>query len=240
VVVIVTGASGGLGAALARGLAGECELVLGARRAEPLRALAEELGAVAVPGDVTVAEDRERLVAAAIERFGRLDGLVNNAAVSKVAPALREPLADFRAALETNLVAPFALSVLACEQMRATGGGAIVNIASSLALRSIDRTPHAAYVASKSGLAGLTRELASQWGRYGVRVNAVAPGFFPTEMNAGIHAEGDMPDWLRERVPLARAGLHEELVAAVRFLLTAAGGYVSGQVLPLDGGLTTR
>jgi NAD(P)-dependent dehydrogenase (short-subunit alcohol dehydrogenase family) len=203
-----------------------------------VRALADELGAVGVVCDVTVDADRQRLVETAIEHYGRLDGLVNNAAVSKVAPALREPLTDFRDALETNLVAPFALSVLACRQMRETGGGAIVNVASSLALRSIDRTPHGAYVASKSGLVALTRELASQWGRYNVRVNAVAPGFFATEMNREIQATGGVPEWLGERIPLARGGHEEEFTAAVAFLL--APGYVTGQVLPLDGGLTTR
>jgi NAD(P)-dependent dehydrogenase (short-subunit alcohol dehydrogenase family) len=188
--------------------------------------------------DVTVDGDRQRLIDAATTRYGRIDGLVNNAAVSKVAPALREPLSDFRDALETNLVAPFALSVLACQQMRTSGGGSIVNVASSLALRSIDRTPHAAYVASKGGLVALTRELASQWGRYDVRVNAVAPGFFATDMNTDIQAAGGVPEWLGERIPLGRGGREEEFTAAVAFLL--APGYVNGQVIALDGGLTTR
>jgi NAD(P)-dependent dehydrogenase (short-subunit alcohol dehydrogenase family) len=234
-VVIVTGASGGLGAALARGLHGSgASVVLAARRAP------DSLGerSLAVACDVTVEGDRERLVETTLEAFGRIDGLVNNAAISRVAPALSEPLSDFREALETNLIAPFALSVLACRQMRETGGGSIVNIASSLALRSIDRTPHAGYVASKSGLVGLTRELASQWGRYGVRVNAVAPGFFATEMNREIQAsDGDVEGWLRERIPLRRGGRLDEFTQAVAFLL--APGYVNGQVLALDGGLTT-
>jgi NAD(P)-dependent dehydrogenase (short-subunit alcohol dehydrogenase family) len=234
-VVIVTGASGGLGSALARGLhASGASVVLAARRAP------ESLGerSLALACDVTVEADRERLIERTLEQFGRIDGLVNNAAVSRVAPALRESLTDFRDALETNLIAPFALAVLACRRMRETGGGSIVNIASSLALRSIDRTPHAGYVASKSGLVGLTRELASQWGRYGVRVNAVAPGFFPTEMNRDIQAaDGDVDGWLRERIPLRRGGRLDEFTSAVAFLL--APGYVNGQVLALDGGLTT-
>ena len=178
------------------------------RSCSPRAAGAEPLGerSLALACDVTVEADRERLVAATHGAFGRIDGLVNNAAISRVAPALREPLEDFREALETNLVAPFALSVLACREMRSTGGGAIVNVSSSLALRSIDRTPHAGYVASKSGLVGLTRELASQWGRYNVRVNAVAPGFFPTEMNRDIQAgDGDVDPWLRERIPCRAA-----------------------------------
>jgi NAD(P)-dependent dehydrogenase (short-subunit alcohol dehydrogenase family) len=234
-VVFVTGAGRGLGGALARGLhASGASVVLAARR-KP-----EPLGerSLAVACDVTADADRESLIAATLARFGRIDGLVNNAAISRVAPALREPLSDFRDSLETNLIAPFALSVLACRAMRETGGGSIVNIASSLALRSIDRTPHAGYVASKSGLVGLTRELASQWGRYDVRVNAVAPGFFATEMNREIQAgDGDVEPWLRERIPLRRGGRLEEFTEAVAFLL--APGYVNGQVLALDGGLTT-
>src|SRR5436305_1427807 len=187
-VVVVTGASSGLGAQLAGALAGAgATPVLAARRAERLEELVAELpGADAVQCDVTSQGDRERLVLATLARHGRIDGLVNNAGTGATAPALRTSADTFARVVELNLVAPYALSCLVAEQMRANGGGAIVNIASVMGLRSMGEIPDAAYVASKAGLMGLTRELASQWGRYEIRVNAVAPGFFASEMTAEL------------------------------------------------------
>src|SRR4051794_3865707 len=179
-VVVVTGASSGLGEQLARALAAAGALpVLAARRADRLARLQDEIpGADAVPCDVTDAGDRERLVATVLERHGRLDGLVNNAGAGATGPALRTSADAFARVLDLNLTAPFALACLAANAMRGGGGGSIVNVASVMGLRSIGEIPDAAYVASKAGIIGLTRELASQWGRYGIRVNAVAPGFF--------------------------------------------------------------
>src|SRR3954447_22575106 len=181
-VVIVTGASSGLGRQLAGALAAAGAIpVLAARRADRLAHLRDELpGADAVPCDVTDAGDRERLVATVLERHGRLDGLVNNAGAGATGPALRTSADAFARVLDLNLTAPFALACLAANAMRGGGGGgggSIVNVASVMGLRSIGEIPDAAYVASKAGIIGLTRELASQWGRYGIRVNAVAPGF---------------------------------------------------------------
>jgi NAD(P)-dependent dehydrogenase (short-subunit alcohol dehydrogenase family) len=143
--------------------------------------------------------------------------------------------------LDVNLVAPFELSCLAVAAMRANGdgGGAIVNVASVMAMRSVDPFPDAAYVASKAGLVGLTRELASQWGRHGVRVNALAPGFFASEMTAGF-LDGGAPDWLVGATPLKRAGAAGELDDALVFLLGPGSGFMTGQVLVVDGGLATR
>jgi NAD(P)-dependent dehydrogenase (short-subunit alcohol dehydrogenase family) len=245
-VVVVTGASSGLGVQFAGALvAVGARPVLAARRAERLERICAELGADkvdAVACDVTVAADRQRLVEWTIERFGRLDGLVNNAGTSATGPALKVPLEDFAVVLETNLTAPFALSCLAAEKMRGGGGGSIVNIGSAMGMRSIGRLPDAAYVASKSGLVGLTRELASQWGRHGIRVNALAPGFFTSEMTAGLAEleEDGYPSWLLDEIPLGRAGLEGELDQALLFLLGDGGSFVTGQVLTVDGGMVTR
>jgi NAD(P)-dependent dehydrogenase (short-subunit alcohol dehydrogenase family) len=242
-VVIVTGASSGLGEQLARALAAAgATAVLAARRAERLARLEREVpGVHAVACDVTDAGDRERLVDTILERYGRLDGLVNNAGVGATAPALKTSTDAFARVLEVNLTAPFALSCLAAERMRANGGGSIVNVASVMGLRSIGQIPDAAYVASKAGLVGLTRELASQWGRYGIRVNAVAPGFFASEMTAELGDDPEaFPPFLLERTPLGRGGRTGELDAAVLFLLGPGGSFVTGHVLSVDGGMAVR
>jgi NAD(P)-dependent dehydrogenase (short-subunit alcohol dehydrogenase family) len=216
--------------------------VLAARRADRLQELRARLPrADAVACDVAVAEERERLVATVVERHGRIDGLVNNAGTSASGPALRVSADEFARVVTTNLVAPYALSCLAARSMRERGGGAIVNVASVMALRSLGELPDAAYVASKAGLVGLTRELASQWGRYGIRVNALAPGFFPSEMNAGLEADGTrFPAWLTDQTPLGRAGEEAELDEAALFLLGPGSSFVTGQVLTVDGGLAVR
>lgn len=239
-VVIITGASSGLGAQLARAIgdAGGTP-VLAARRADRLAALIEEIpSADSVTCDVTDETDRERLIDGVIERHGRLDGLINNAGGGATAPALRTSPETFARVLDLNLVAPFALSCLAAQRMRDGGGRSIINIASVLGLRSIGQIPDAAYIASKAGIIGLTRELASQWGRYGIRVNAVAPGFFATEMNAELGDDPEQfPDFLLSRTPLGRGGRVGELNDAVLFLLGAGSSFVTGTVLSVDGGM---
>ena len=244
-VVIVTGASSGLGEQLARALARVGAVpVMAARRADRLAALRDEIpGADAVPCDVTDDDDRRRLVETVIERHGRLDGLVNNAGAGSTGAALRTPTAEFARVVELNLTAPFGLSCLAAEQMRAIddGGRAIVNIASVMGLRSIGEIPDAAYVASKAGIIGLTRELASQWGRYGIRVNAVAPGFFASEMTAELGNDPErFPEFLLKRTPLGRGGRAGELDDAVLYLLGPGSSFVTGLVLSVDGGLAIR
>src|SRR3954454_16094067 len=239
-VVIVTGASSGLGEQMARALAGAGAVpVLAARRAERLAALSEELaGADAVTCDVTDAADRERLVDHVMKHHGRLDGLINNAGAGATAPALPTSAEAFARVLDLNLTAPFALSCLAAARMRGNGGGSIVNVASVMGLRSISEIPDAAYVASKAGMIGLTRELATQWGRYGVRVNALAPGFFASEMTAELGDDPEaFPDFLLKRTPLRRGGRAGELDQAVLFLLGAGSSFVTGHVLSVDGGM---
>jgi NAD(P)-dependent dehydrogenase (short-subunit alcohol dehydrogenase family) len=242
-VVLITGASSGLGVQMAHAAArAGANVVLAARRRDRLDAVARGIPhADAVEADVAIGDDRRRLVDIALERHGRIDGLVNNAGISHTGPALRQTAQDFARVLEVNLVAPFELSCLAATAMRSTGGGSIVNVASVMAVRSVDPFPDAAYVASKAGLLGLTRELASQWGRHGVRVNALAPGFFASEMTQGFLGtpEGP-PDWLVGQTPLTRAGEPGELDEPLLFLLGSGSSFVTGQVLVVDGGLATR
>jgi NAD(P)-dependent dehydrogenase (short-subunit alcohol dehydrogenase family) len=238
-VVVVTGASSGLGVQFAESLhAAGASLVLVARRADRLEALAARLdGAFAVPGDLGEADVPQRVVDAALARFGRIDGLVNNAGITNVAPALRETAAEFRHVVEINLVAPFALSQAAALAMRESGGGSIVNIASIVGLQAMQPLPEAGYAASKAGLIGLTRELATQWARYDIRVNALAPGGFNSEMTQEAFEEhGAFGEYMKTRVPLGRSGRPGELDGMLRVLLHPASSYVTGQVIAVDGG----
>lgn len=242
-VVLVTGASAGLGEQLGRALAARGAVpVLAARRAGRLQELAAEIPrAEVIACDVTREADRERLIGTVIERHGRIDGLVNNAGMGAAGPALRTSAATFARVIDLNLVAPYALSCLAARHMREGGGRSIVNVASVMGIRSVAQIADAAYVASKAGLIGLTRELASQWGRYGIRVNAVAPGFFATDMTAELGGDAEsFPDWLTAQIPLGRGGHAGELDQSVLFLLGPGSGYVTGHVLAVDGGMAAR
>ena len=239
-VAIVTGASSGLGVAFAKALAeAGADVVLAARRAERLeetRALVEAAGrrAVTVPADVSRPEEASRVVEAAIDELGRVDVLVNNAGKGTAVPASRETPDQFREVIDINLSGCYWMAQ-ACGRVMEPGS-AIVNIASIAALTS-GGLPQAAYSASKAGLIGLTRDLAVQWtGRKGIRVAAIAPGFFASEMT------DQFPDAYLEtvlpRVPAGRIGDTEELAAALVFLASPAGGYVTGTTLIVDGGLT--
>jgi len=242
-VVVITGASSGLGVHMAAAAArAGARVVLAARRLQRLEEIADRIPhADAVPADVADSDDRRRLIATVVERHGRIDALVNNAGISHTGPALRQNVVDFARVIEVNLVAPFELSCLAAAAMRKTGGGSIVNVASVMGLRCVDQFPDAAYVASKAGLIGLTRELASQWGRHGIRVNALAPGFFESKMTEGLFsAPGDAPDWLRAQTPLQRTGHVGELDEPLLLLLGPGSTFVTGQYLLVDGGLATR
>jgi NAD(P)-dependent dehydrogenase (short-subunit alcohol dehydrogenase family) len=239
-VAVVTGASSGLGVAAAQALAeAGADLALGARRAERLRetaGLVEAAGrrAITVPTDVRHPEQCQRLVAAAMEAYGRVDILLNNAGLGTAVPASRETPEEFRAVLEINLEGCYWMAQAAGKVMRP--GSSIINVSSVLGIVTTGM-PQAAYSASKAGLLGLTRDLAAQWtSRKGIRVNAIAPGYFPTEMSA------DYPEGFVDRtagmIPAARAGDPAEFAAVVVFLASDASSYVTGVTLPVDGGLT--
>ncbi|MFI6812223.1 SDR family NAD(P)-dependent oxidoreductase [Nonomuraea sp. NPDC050328] len=239
-VAIVTGASSGLGVAFARGLAeAGADVAIGARRKDRLeetRRLVEETGrrCVAVETDVTDPAACEGLVGAAMEAFGRVDVLVNNAGVGTAVPALRETPEQFRAVVDINLHGTYWMAQ-ACARVMAPGSS-IVNIGSILG-ETTAGLPQAAYSASKAGVIGLTRDLAQQWtGRRGIRVNCLEPGFFASEMTEQ-YAPGYLERMLDSRVPMGRAGDPAELVAAAVFLASDASSYITGVVLPVDGGI---
>jgi NAD(P)-dependent dehydrogenase (short-subunit alcohol dehydrogenase family) len=240
-VAIVTGASSGLGVAFAQALAeAGADVVLGARRVEKLNdtaALVEALGrkALVVATDVAKPEDCDRLVAQAMETFGRVDILVNNAGVGTAVPATRETPDQFRTVIDINLNGSYFMAQ-ACGRVMQPGSS-IVNISSVLGITTAG-LPQAAYASSKAGIIGLTRDLAQQWtGRKGIRVNALAPGFFASEMTDQYPPE--YIDSQIHRAPLGRVGLAEELSAALIFLASDAGSYVTGVTIPVDGGITT-
>lgn len=239
-VAVVTGASSGLGVAFALALAeAGADVVLGARRADRLTetaALVEATGrrALTVATDVADPDACGNLVALAMQEFGRVDVLVNNAGIGTAVPATRETPEQFRSVIDVNLNGCYWMAQ-ACGRVMAPGSS-IINISSVLGLTTAG-LPQAAYAASKAGLIGLTRDLAQQWtGRKGIRVNAVAPGFFDSEMTEQ-YPEGYL-DSMQQRIPAGRKGDPAELAAAVVFLVSAAGGYITGQTLAVDGGMT--
>jgi hypothetical protein len=242
-VAIVTGASSGLGARFARVLhAAGATVFASARRGERLEALADELGerVRAVPCDVARDADCERLVHTAVADGGRLDVLVNNAGISVTGAAESEPVEKFRQVIEVNLNAAFLLSQLCFEALSSTGSGSIVNVASILGLVASAPIKQASYTASKGGLINLTRELGCQWARKGVRVNALAPGWFPSEMTADMWTDEASSTYIERNTPLGRIGRDHELDGALLFLASDASSYVVGQTISIDGGWTAR
>jgi NAD(P)-dependent dehydrogenase (short-subunit alcohol dehydrogenase family) len=241
-VAIVTGASAGLGARFARVLdAAGARVVLVARRVERLERLAIELqNAHVVACDLSEDGAPAAVVAATLAHFDRVDVLVNNAGMSDPTPALDETTEHFVGTLRVNLVAPFELARESAKAMVATEtGGTIVNVASLWGLVGVGQIPEAGYAASKGGLVNLTRELAAQWARKGVRVNCLAPGWFRSEMTEGIMFGDERAErWLRQRTPMGRGGEEHELDGALLFLASDASTFMTGQVLPIDGGWT--
>jgi NAD(P)-dependent dehydrogenase (short-subunit alcohol dehydrogenase family) len=240
-VAIVTGASSGLGVAFAKGLAeAGADVAICARRVDRLRetkGLVEERGrrCVAVEADVAKPEDCRRVVEEAVDGLGRLDVLVNNAGIGTAVPATREEPDEFRKVIDINLNGSYWMAQAAARAMK--DGGSIVNIGSVLGSTSA-ALPQAAYASSKAAIIGLTRDLAQQWtGRKGIRVNALAPGFFESEMT-DQYPDGYL-DQMMWRVPAGRKGEAEELTAALIFLASDASSYVTGALLPVDGGMLT-
>ena len=239
-VAVVTGASSGLGARFARVLhAAGAHVVVAARRSDRLDALTAELRRCrAVACDLTVESDVDRLVRAAVDAHGRIDVLVNNAGIGTPAPAEDEPVARFREVLDVNLTTSFAVAQAVGRHMLAAGKGSIVNVASLLGLVSAGQIPFASYAASKGGLISLTRELAAQWARRGVRVNAIAPSWFASEMTAEMFADERSMAWVARKTPMGRAGREDELDGTLLWLAGDASSYVTGQVIAVDGGFT--
>jgi len=239
-VAVVTGASSGLGVAFAVGLAeAGADVALGARRLERLEATRDKVEAaggraVAVQTDVADPESCRNLVEATMLEFGRVDILVNNAGLGTAYPASREAPEQFRQVIDINLNGAYWMAQ-ACARVMGRGSS-IVNISSVLGLTTAG-LPQAAYAASKAGMLGLTRDLAQQWTqRKGIRVNAIAPGFFASEMTEQY--EPGYLDAMMVRIVTGRMGDERELAATLVWLVSDAGGYVTGQTIVVDGGVT--
>jgi len=239
-VAVVTGASSGLGAGFAKALAeAGADLVLGARRVDRLeetRAAIAAMGrrVIAIATDVSKPENCQALIEGAMSEFGRVDILVNNAGIGTSTPALKESWQEFSEVIDINLKGSYWMAQAFARV--AQPGSSIINISSVLGFRPLG-LPQAAYVSSKAAVMGLTRDLSNQWvGRRGIRVNALAPGYFESEMTEQM---GDhMAAQVSQFTPMGRIGRQEELDNALLFLASGASSYISGVVLPVDGGLS--
>lgn len=241
-VAVVSGASSGLGARFARVLhAAGAAVVLAARRKDRLDELAGELpGSLAVAADLTSADDRERLIAATVDRFGGIQILVNNAGIGQKVAIEDEDLEVFRRAMELNVTAVWHLSKVAGGHMKAAGYGTIINVASMLGHVGATPVKQAHYCASKGAVVNLTRELALQWARRGVRVNALCPGWFPSEMTAGMESDEGSLSFIRANSPIPRMGEDHELDGALLLMASKASTFMTGQSIIVDGGWTAR
>jgi NAD(P)-dependent dehydrogenase (short-subunit alcohol dehydrogenase family) len=248
-VAIVTGASSGLGEGFARALvAAGATVVAAARRLDRLEVLAKELDGttpgqgrvVPVRCDVTSEQDRHDLVEVSRAITGHIDVLVNNAGMPGVPHAEEETVDGFAALLDLNLAAGFHLAAKVAATVGEGDTLSVINISSVIGLVSTAPIGGAAYAASKSGTIGLTRELAGQWGRRGIRVNAIVPGWFDTEMTEGLFTNDKSAGWVRRNTMLGRGGTDGEVDGALLFLASAASSYVTGHALVVDGGWIAR
>jgi len=236
-VALVTGASRGLGFAMARALAGNgATVIVNARDRGALLAAAETVGAEAMPFDVTDAAASRAALERIAERHGRLDILVNNAGIQHRRPLVEWADEDFDRVLSVNLSACFRMMRDAVRLMLPNRFGRIINTGSVAAI--LGRPTIHAYAAAKAGLHGLTRSAAAEMGRHGITVNAIAPGYFATELNTALMNDEAFTRWVEERTPAGRWARPEELGGAVVFLASDAAAYVNGHVLAVDGGLS--
>ncbi len=243
-VALVTGGSRGLGLEMAEGL-GEAgaKVVVTARRQQWLSAAEETLSAagidvLALPCDITDPAQVEAVCEAATSRFGAIDILVNNAGISWGAPAADMPLDKWREVLETNLTGTFVVTQAVGRAMIARRSGKIINTASIAGI--VGEPPEVldaiGYSAAKGGVIAFTRDLAVKWARYGISVNAMAPGFFPTRMTERVLQRAE--HHIEAQTPLGRVGKPGELKGVAVFLASAASDYITGQVIAVDGGAT--
>ena len=236
---LVTGGGGGIGRGLARALAdaGASVAVLG--RSESAEEAAVELGGIAVRADLADRDDLRRGFAEAVERLGGLDILVASHGIGRAADAIDHDLADWDDVIEVNLTATFELCQLAGRIMVAQGSGKIVNIASVLSFQGGLRV--SSYAASKGGVSQLTMALANEWAPHGVNVNAIAPGYVKTALNARIWRDDpERTAQIDVRIPAGRWGEPADIGGAVVFLSSSASDYVQGVTLPVDGGWLSR
>ena len=246
-VCLVTGGTSGLGLAIARGLAeAGASVVVGSSNPQKVAAAQAQLGAGhdAIAVDVTDAAAVRAAVDQVVGRYGRLDAVVNAAGIIRRQPSLEMSVADFRRIVDVNLVGTFIVDQAAGRVMRqqapdvAGQRGVIVNIASLNSFVSLSEV--LAYAAGKSGVMGLTRGLANEWAQYGIRVNGLAPGVFPTDLNRPLIEGTPRGEWLKRHTPLGRFGRAEEVVGAAIYLISPAASFTTGETIVVDGGFLAR
>jgi len=236
-VALVTGASRGLGFAMAKALAENgATVIVNARDMDTLSAAAEKIGAEALPFNVADAATSKAALEGIVERHGRLDILINNAGIQHRSPLVEWEDEDFDRVIAVNLSACFRMMREAVRLMLPNKFGRIINTGSVAAI--LGRPTIHAYVAAKAGLHGLTRSTAAEMGRHGITINAIAPGYFATELNTALINDEAFTKWVEARTPAGRWAQPEELSGAVVFLASDAAAYVNGHVLAVDGGLS--
>jgi NAD(P)-dependent dehydrogenase (short-subunit alcohol dehydrogenase family) len=243
-VAIVTGAGRGLGRSMARALAGAGAVVtVAARTGTELDELVAEVEvsggrALAARTDVTDESSIERMVQATVEAFGRVDVLVNNSGIVASAPLLDQPAEEWDRVLATNLRGTYLATRAVGRHLVAQRSGKVINIASNFALQGV--AGHAAYSASKAGVIAFTRSMAIEWSRHGVQVNAIAPGYFATPLNAELRADADALAKVVRAIPARRMGEPDEITPWLLLLAGRASDFMTGEVIVIDGGQSVR
>ena len=240
-VALITGSSQGLGFAIARALAqAGASIALNGRDPTKLSAAAEILRAeearvTTAAFDVTDGAAAQRAVEKVEAEFGVIDILINNAGIQRRAPLAEMTEQQWREVIDTNLTSAFLVARAVAPRMIARGAGKVINICSVMS--EVSRPTIANYASAKGGLKMLTRAMAVEWAKHGIQANAIAPGYFVTELNKALVANADFNKWICGRTPAGRWGQPEELGGAAIFLSSRASDFVNGQILTVDGGL---
>ena len=240
---LVTGASSGIGAQTVKLFSSlGAKVIAAARREDRLQDLANQYpNVMAVKCDVGVEADCKNLVDTVINEYGKIDILINNAGISDPIPALEEDLDLFKRVIQIDLISCFHLAQLCAQHMETQEtGGAIVNVASIHGFVGSSPNNQPGYTAAKGGLINLTRELALEWARHGIRVNAIAPGYISTELTDEMIAGESGRKWIERNTPMRRPGEVTELDGAMLLLTSDAGSYITGETIAIDGGWLAR
>ena len=242
-IALVTGASSGIGAQTVKLFSSlGAKVIAAARREDRLQDLANQYpNVMAVKCDVGVEADCKNLVNTTINEYGKIDILINNAGISDPIPALEEDLDLFKRVIQIDLISCFHLAQLCAQHMETQeSGGAIVNVASIHGFVGSSPNNQPGYTAAKGGLINLTRELALEWARHGIRVNAIAPGYITTELTDEMIAGESGRKWIERNTPMRRPGEVTELDGAMLLLASDAGSYITGETIAIDGGWLAR
>ena len=242
-IALVTGASSGIGAQTVKLFSSlGAKVIAAARREDRLQDLANQYpNVMAVKCDVGVEADCKNVVDTVINEYGKIDILINNAGISDPIPALEEDLDLFKRVIQIDLISCFHLAQLCAQHMETQEtGGAIVNVASIHGFVGSSPNNQPGYTAAKGGLINLTRELALEWARHGIRVNAIAPGYISTELTDEMIAGESGRKWIERNTPMRRPGEVTELDGAMLLLASDAGSYITGETIAIDGGWLAR